>query len=271
MQFSTFAGQLSEWLGAIAASWLFSLSPRLQKPEIGFKYARRDGITALMLSALLLALSYVLYTITPFALPQIALPANVQNSGSLEIPHPAPGPNLNLMQALLAAVLALATIGIALAVRKQPVKSAGWPRDLFMPALQMGFALAILTIFLRNRVMDVLTGLNPAELNILLLALGISLAEETVFRGYIQLRLSWWFRALWGPPGQWAGIGLTALIFTLWHVPAWLNQEPVETSLALGGLTFVQGLVLGWIASKSKHVIAPALYRSASIWMNFLG
>jgi membrane protease YdiL (CAAX protease family) len=93
---------------------------------------------------------------------------------------------------------------------------------------------------------------------------GISLTEETVFRGYIQMRLSWWI-------GQWAGLALTAALFSLWHLPAWLNRVPIETGLLLAGLTFVQGLVLGWIMSKSQNVIAPALYRSISIWMNFLG
>ncbi len=306
--------QISEWMGAIAVAWLFSLSPRLKQPPVGFKYARRDGITALMLFGLILILSYVLYTINPPALAQAirlapapAGPADPQQA----IPY--------LTRALLAAGLALASFIIALVVRKQPVRSMGWnirrqtpttegtadkkmrssrsragstaasnpagslknltPRpplygmergsrkkaeDVFFPALQMGVAMAILTIFLRNRVMDVLAGVSTASLTVLLLAVGISLAEETIFRGYIQLRLSWWL-------GEWAGLAATAALFTLWHVPAWLGRIPAETQLLLAGLTFVQGLVLGWIMLKSRNVIAPALYRSISIWMNFLG
>jgi membrane protease YdiL (CAAX protease family) len=269
---TTLAAQLSEWMGAIAVAWMFGLSPRLQKPGIGFKYARRDGITALMMFLLILVLAFVLYTVTPpFTLDFAnAMPQAANNL------RPAPAPFENLGQSLLVAVLALASFGISLVMRKQPVRSMGWPRDLFMPALQMGFAIAILTIFLRNRVMDVLAGMQPAQLNLLLLAVGISLAEEMIFRGYIQLRISWWFGQLnsLNKPAwlaQWAGIGLTSLLFTLWHVPAWLNKVPLETELILAGLTFVQGLVLGWVMSKSKNVIAPALYRSISIWMNFLG
>jgi membrane protease YdiL (CAAX protease family) len=262
---TTLIAQLSEWLGAIAVAWLFALSPRFRKPVIGFKYARRDGITALMLFALILVLAFVLYTVNP---PLFVGPS--ASAQAVNILSPAPTPFENPGQSLLVAVLALAAFGIALVARRQPVRSAGWPRDLFMPALQMGFAIAILTIFLRNRVMDVLAGLQPAELRLLLLAIGISLAEETIFRGYIQLRLSWWLHQ-WHWQGQWAAIGITSLMFTLWHVPAWLNKVPVDTGLILAGLTFGQGLVLGWIMSKSKHVMAPALYRSISIWMNFLG
>ncbi len=266
-------------MGVVAVAWLFSISPRLKTPPVGFKYARREGIVALMLFGLILVLAFVIYSMNP-----PAFPAEIR---------PAPAPVANLSQALLTAVLSLAAFAAALVLRKQPLRSAGWdlhlgkaekpslepasrpakkpvgspaarPRDTFMPALQMGFAMAILTIFLRNRVMDVLAGLKSSELNLLLLAVGISLAEETIFRGYIQLRLSWWL-------GEWAGIGVTAALYTLWHAPAWLNRVPVQTGLLLAGLTLVNGLVLGWIMSKGKNVIAPAFYRSFSLWMNFLG
>jgi membrane protease YdiL (CAAX protease family) len=251
---------LSEWLGMIAVAWLFSLSPRLKVPRIGFVYARRDGITALMLFGLILILAFV-------------LAANAPLSGAPVIrltPAPAPvaldqAPGV-LQQALLAAALALAAFGIALVARQQPVRSIGWNPKLLVPALQMGLAMALLTLFLRNRVMDILAGLDAARWNLLLLAVGISLAEETIFRGYLQLRLSWWL-------GEWAGLALTAALFTLWHVPVWLRQPPSEPGwmALLVGLTFAQGLVLGWIMKTSKNVAAPALYRSISIWMNFLG
>jgi len=246
--FPILVAQLSEWLGAIAVAWLFSLSPRLQKPPVGFKYARRDGIMALSLFALILLFAFIYYGQNP---PTLA-----------ETPHPAPV--VDLGQALFAAALSLAAIAVAVVVRRQPVRSAGWNPPLTMPALQMGFAIAILTIFLRNRVMDVLAGLSSDQLILLLLAAGISLAEEAIFRGYIQMRLSWWL-------GPWGGIALTALMFTLWHAPTWINRAPLETQLWLSGLTFIQGLVLGWIMRKSGHIIAPAFYRAISIWMNGLG
>ncbi len=283
MLFFTLVAQFSEWLGAIAVAWLFSLSPRLKYPPVGFKYARRDGITALMMYGLILILAFVFYSMNP-----PVFPAQLR---------PVPAPVANLDRALLIAGISLASFGLALAVRKQPIRSMGWnlrvrnaeqepegraakpanrqanrqavkqtakAQNVFMPALQVGFALAILTIFLRNRVMSMLAGVSSAEFNILLLAIGISLAEETIFRGYIQLRLTWWL-------GEWVGIGLTAVLFALWHVPAWLNRVPLETGLLMTGLTLIHGLVLGWIMSKSKNVIAPALYRSISLWMNFIG
>jgi membrane protease YdiL (CAAX protease family) len=147
--------------------------------------------------------------------------------------------------------------------RRQPFKSIGWNPQLLVPGLQMGVVLAFLTIFLRNRVMDVLSGVETPVMSLLVFALVISAAEETIFRGYIQLRLAWWL-------GKWQGLVLTAVLFTLWHLPTLLNGLSLENILAVTGLTFVQGLVLGWIMDKSGHVFAPALYRAVSIWVFFI-
>jgi membrane protease YdiL (CAAX protease family) len=243
-----YVGFFSEWLGAIAVTWLFSLSPRFRKPQIGFKYARRDGLVALSLYVLILAAAFILYSVNPPSYPSVV--------------NATPSPVVPLQRAILTAGVCVLPFLVALFTRKQPVRSTGWNPALFAPSLQMGFGIAILTIFLRNRVIDVLTHLDQQHLTVLLLAIGISLAEETIFRGFIQLRLAWWL-------GKWPGIALTALAFTLWHVPAWLNHLPVETGLIVSGLTFIQGIILGWIMNKSGNIIAPTFYRSISIWMNF--
>ena len=110
--------------------------------------------------------------------------------------------------------------------------------------------------------MNLLKGVNNISLNQLVLALGIAAAEETIFRGYIQLRLSWWM-------GQWPGLVLTALMFALWHMPAWLSGPPMNTIIILVALTFAQGLILGFVMRISRSVLTPTLYRAASIWMQF--
>lgn len=250
MSIQAFAALVSEWLGAVAASWLLSISPRLKSQPVGFKYARRDGLIALSLFTLILIFAFVYYLTTPSSLPVTFTPA--------------PAPIAPTLQNLFVAAICLAAFSIALGTRHQPLLSMGWNPALLRPGLQVGVALAILTIFLHNRVMDMLLGINSAGLMALLLALGISLAEETIFRGYIQLRLTWWL-------GTWLGIPLTAAMFAIWHLPAWLNKLPTQTILILLGLTFVQGLVLGWVMHKSGSVAAPALYRAFSIWMQFIG
>ena len=155
------------------------------------------------------------------------------------------------------------TFVAALLLRKQPVRSIGWNPALLKPALQMGFAIAVLTVFLRNQVMVIFAGLQPEQVLPLPLALLLAVAEETIFRGYIQQRLAWWLKPI-------PGTLLTAALFALWHLPPWLNHLPVETILTLLALTFIQGLVLGWVMHKAGHAAAPALYRAFSIWMQYL-
>lgn len=231
-------------------AWLLSLSQRFKHPVLGFLYPRRDGIMALSLYSVILSFAFVFYTFTPPVLPD---PLRI-----------APAPVHNLFQALLAAAICVLPFVAAILLRKQPVRSLGWNTGLLGAGLQMGLALAILTIFLRNQVMNILSGFPPERITPLLLAVGIALLEETIFRGYIQPRLAWWLGAA-------PGIILTAALFTIWHLPAWLSRLPVETTLILAALTFIQGLVLGWIMRKAGHIAAPAVYRAISIWMQFLG
>lgn len=250
MNINALVALISEWLGAVATTWLLSLSTRFKAPPVIFKYARRDGFIALSLYALILIFAIIYYATTPSALPTN--------------PTLAPAPLQPTLQNLFVSAICLAAFGMALATRRQPLLSMGWKPALIYPGLQMGVALAILTVFLHNRVMDVLKGINNAGLAALLLALGISLAEETIFRGYIQLRLASWL-------GRWQGIVITALMFAVWHLPAWLTRLTTTSLMILFGLTFVQGLVLGWVMDKSGSVAAPALYRAFSIWMQFIG
>jgi membrane protease YdiL (CAAX protease family) len=250
LDFRFYVGFLSEWLGVIATTWLFSISPRFQHPPLGFKYARRDGLVALSLSGVVILFSFLFYN---FYHPTLPDPQRI-----------APAPVHELFQALFVAAICLIPFIIAMVLRQQPVRSLGWNGTFFRPGLQAGVALGLLTIFLRNRFMTVLGGLSADQTFPLLVALGVALAEETIFRGYIQQRLAWWL-------GPIPGILLTAVISTAFHLPVWLNFLPGSTVLILLGLTFVQSLVLGWVMHKTGHVIAPGIYRAVSIWMQFLG
>ncbi|HEX9018478.1 MAG TPA: CPBP family intramembrane glutamic endopeptidase [Anaerolineaceae bacterium] len=226
------------------------MSSRIQRPQIGFKYARRDGIIALSLYLLILVFSFLFYAFNAPVYPQPL--------------HLAAAPVNDLGQALTLALLSLAVFAAAMVIRRQPIRSIGWNPATLRPALLAGFALAVITIFLRNRFMYILGGQAGDKLIPLLLALGIAMAEETIFRGYLQLRLVWWL-------GPVPGILLTSALSTLWHVPAWLGRLPVETTLILTGLTFLQALVLGWAMRKTGHVLVPGFYRAISIWVQFLG
>ena len=240
----------SEVLGVIAATMLLTLSPRFKnQPPLTSKYPQREAVAAAIVTAAVFIAGFVLF--------RSASPApNTGLAGST--------PTLEaLSQHLIAAGVGLVLVIIALVYRRQPVRSTGWNRPLLTPAFQVGVAIIILTIFLRGKITTLFDGITTTETSALLILAALGLAEETVFRGYIQPR----FSSLLGEIPGWL---LTSFLFALWQIPRLLG-EPGQTVLIGVGLGLVQGLLAGWIMQKTRHVLAPGLYRAISGWIAFLG
>lgn len=240
----------SEMIGALAVTMLLTISPKFkQHPPLGFRYPRREGALSLILFAGLLLLSVLIY------------------SGQVRVvqllPEGSPADLQSLYQRAAIALVGALIFIAALAYRRQPARSAGWNRPLLSSALQVGLAIVILTVFLHGKFSTLLKGVSADQGIALLILLLLGLAEETVFRGYIHMRLVSWL-------GATAGWLTTAGLYTVWQLPRLLgalpaNQLPFELGLAL-----VQGLLLGWMMQKCRHVLAPALYRAVSGWIAFL-
>ena len=247
MNTTTIVAQIAEWLGVIAVAWLLSLSPRFSRGQVGFRYARRDGMAALSIIFIAIIFSFIFY-----------------NSGlgdTLSGFFRLPGAAAELARPLALALFSLLPVIAALLLRGQPLRSAGWNGTMLRPGLQVGLALVLLTIFLRNRVMDVLGGISTDETWYLIGALGIAVAEETIFRGYIQLRLNFWL-------GENRGWIATALAYAVWRLPGLMGGSSLPVILIGLGLVLAQGLVTGFLMRKCNHLLAPVLYRAVSIWMN---
>jgi len=230
---------LSEWLGVIAVIWLVQLSKSFKPQPLGFRYPRREGYVSLGLFALLLVFAFFFFT-------SVAKPAD---------------PIGLLWQRLAVAGISALPFILALLVRGQPPRSAGWGRAMLGSSFRVGLALAFLTIFLRGKIYSLINGVSSAEMYALLAWVGISLVEESIFRGYLQLRLSSWLGDRWG----WLA---SAGLFVVWQVPR-LMANPANLLVNLG-LAAVQGLILGWLVRKSGHVLAGALYRAISEWAGYL-
>ena len=55
--------QISEWLGVVAVSWLLIAQPALLAArQVGFLYARRDGLAAVTISFIVILFSVLFYT-----------------------------------------------------------------------------------------------------------------------------------------------------------------------------------------------------------------
>ncbi len=241
---------LSQVLGAVAVTILLTISPRFRQNPLVFKYPRREGPVAVGVFAAAALISLLLYS------GQVPL-INTNPAGGFTNVQ-------NLVIQLTVAALGLAVVLAALAYRRQPIRSAGWSRPLNMPSLQTGIALVLITLFLSGKITRLFDGISAEQGTALLFALGLALVEETIFRGYIQLRLAAWI-------GRWYGWLATAGMFTLWQLPRLIFLQPGQDLLLQLGLAAIQGLLLGWMMQKTNHVLAPALFRATTIWLSFLG
>jgi len=123
--------------------------------------------------------------------------------------------------------------------------------------------LLILVVFLRGKFLPLLQGISNEKGSLLFVILVWVAAEETIFRGYIQLRLMSYLGDNWG----WLA---TSLLYVLWQLPGNDLLTQFSTQWPLLVLALVQGLLLGWIMRKTHHVSAPILLRVASTWLLLL-
>ena len=246
MSFTQVAIIFVEMLGVIAVVMIMALNPRIrQQPPLEFKFPRREGYFALGLFAAALVLAIFIWN----SWGSGSTPADVSSTEML-------------IHQLVPALGGLLIFGAALAYRQQPLRSAGWNKALLTPALQFGVAVVLLSIFLRGMFSRLISGVSSEQGSALLIILATCLAEEFIFRGYIQLRLSSWLGKSWG----WlAASGL----FVIWKIP-YLLTLPSNTLLIQLGIVAAQSLLAGWMMQKSRHILAPTLYRTISLWLSFL-
>lgn len=246
MDISAWVGYASEWLGAIAVVMIASISPILKSVRrIEFRFPKREATFALSLFALVYFFAFQFFSNKIFDFLKTAA---------------AGFPGGELAQRMLLAVVSLVPFILALMARGQPLKSIGWGRDNLRSGLTLGLLLVVLTIFLRGKFLTLLGGLQPGQAGLLLVCLLLALAEETIFRGYIQLRLNSFLGSTWG----WLA---TALLYLFWQFPGRLWVQPFSEIWPMLLAALLQGLLLGWIMRKSGHVLAPALYRAVAAWL----
>jgi len=242
-------GFLSEWLGAVAVVMIAGVSPLLKKIRlIEFRFPRREATYSLSLFAICYVIAFQY-----FSNPLFGFLKTFANRF----------PGGEDAQRMVLAVICLIPFILALLLRGQPFKSIGWGKANLKPALILGFLLVVLTIFLRGKFGALIGGITREQSTLLLVWLVYALAEETIFRGYIQLRMISFLGTTWG----WLA---TAALYVLWQLAGRLWVLPFAEIWPKMIIVLVQGLLLGWIMRKSGHVIAPALFRAAAGWLLFI-
>jgi membrane protease YdiL (CAAX protease family) len=228
---------LLELFGIIAILWMMQAFPRFNLRHLGYAFPKREGLVALSLFALVFVLTFLFWM-----------------RGGITAEN-------MLARRMEAAGFSLLPFGLALLQRRQPLRSTGWNRKLMRLGFLLGLVLALLVVFVSGKFQKIVDGVPVDASNTLLYLAVICLAEETIFRGFIQSRLVAWLG--WVP-----GWLITAGLFILWQVARWIA---LPGDLAFNMIyTIVQALLLGWIMRKGGHVLAPGLYRIVSEWLLLL-
>jgi membrane protease YdiL (CAAX protease family) len=239
-------GNISEWLGVIAVVMVAGISPMAkQAKRIEFKYPRRESNYALTLFSIIYVFAFLYFSTEIFNFLK---------------PFAAQFPGGEYADRTLIALVALIPLVVLLVARRQPIKSAGWIHENIRLGLIVGVMLALLTIFLRGKFLAILAGITKEQMGLLGILLILSIAEETIFRGYIQLRMDSRLGDKWG----WLA---SAGFYFLWQIPGRYNVLTFAQLWPILLISLVQGLLCAFIMKKTNHVLAPALYRAVSVWM----
>ncbi len=236
---------ISEWIGVIAIGMITGLSPAIRKIKpLQFLFPRREASVTFSLNAALFIFGIIIYKSFFSAVSEIT----VFN------PEAA-------IQRLILDVLGLVVVAAALVYRKQPFRSALWGKEGLRSSFTFGLLLAVLALFLRSKITAVTNGVSSEEGLALIELLIIALCEVTIFFGFSQPRIS----SRFGPTAGWL---ISSGLFILWQIiPLALHGGNWQTSLYPIGLAIGQGLILGFITQKSKHILGPAIYLALSQWL----
>lgn len=92
----------------------------------------------------------------------------------------------------------------------------------------------------------------------------VAVAEEMFFRAYVQTNIMKWIygiqllgvsdliRGYKSRIKEWISIGLSAAVFAVAHI--------IITGQIISALTFLPGLILGWLFIRTKSLLAPVLF-----------
>ncbi len=265
---------LVEWMGVIAIVLILGLSPAFKTRPLVFKYPRREGLVALALFLFLVAGLWLAFSqpvlIPPYVpgqssllkiLSGLASGAGFLSANAAPV-HYTPD---DMLRQLTISALSMAPFVLALLIRGQPLLSTGLNEKSLRPSLTLGVALGFITIFLRGKIYSLIYSMGPAQINYLAAMAGVGLAEELIFRGYIQLRLSAWLGMRWG----WIA---ASFAFALYHIPSRLLVEHVGLAALAPSLLMplLFGLLQGWILQKTNNIAGLAIYHAIHNWMIIL-
>ena len=248
-----------EIVGVLAVLQILSISPAIQlRRPVNFTQPQREGQAALSLAVLIILLIAIMDRFMDFPLQSMG-PFAVFNS-QYQLTRPEPfGVKTLILQTGLMAIIAIPFL-YSIIRRKQPWLSVGLKQQMIKGGLQVGFGLVLISIFLRNKIVNLIYGTYTLDTLLLFIGSLIScFVLELIFRGFVQLRLMAWL-------GDTIGWLIASSLYALWSVMPILGMTSdviISTIIYRLGM----GLLLGWVARKSGGIFGGWIYNTVHTWL----
>ena len=170
---------------------------------------------------------------------------------------------MGLEYTIIAALLELLPVILVLYFHHDTIESIGLTSKNLLRSIFLSLSLIAL-LLLTVHFFVIPNGMYypvSKKISLLINYLIVGFYEEIAFRGFLQTRLIAWL-------GQMKGVVLTAIIFSLIHIPSRLIYQQLNIMNAIiSSLVLIpSALLLGYIMLKAKNIVAPAIFHELTFW-----
>ncbi len=165
------------------------------------------------------------------------------------------------VQAIIFLIL-LIPMFVVLARDRLKLSDLQYRKSNLILSLFLGILIGLIFLILSGRILQILKLSKSSLLFAGLQYLVVGFAEETLFRGYVQVR----FIAQWG---FWKGFISTSVIFCLWHFPTY--SLGMNMSFSAASIEVIKvlplSLLLGYSLEKTGNIITPVMIHLFINWV----
>jgi membrane protease YdiL (CAAX protease family) len=160
---------------------------------------------------------------------------------------------------LLVSAASVVPLAVALRATGSDPASAGLTRALLGRSVGIGLTLAVIWLIVSGAFRE-LASARPEHGYVLIAALSVGLAEEIMWRGYLQSRLVSWL-------GSRRGISLAAMLFAAFHIPQrWLAGVVGADLILQIVIVALLGVVFGLLQAATRNVTLPVIVHTTIDW-----
>jgi membrane protease YdiL (CAAX protease family) len=148
--------------------------------------------------------------------------------------------------------------------RRESFESIGiTARNLWQSTI-IGFIISAMIVCLDSNKLQKLPLIGMCHIIALGFYAVVGFGEEFLFRGFLQNRLMAWL-------GAWRGVLLTAVVFTMFHMPQQLIVGFSWTQVLISTGNYIPiSLFLGFVMLRTGNLMAIGLFHTFANWINVL-